>query len=299
MAINADVQARYEARIDELFAGEEPRFHSGVTVLVRADVLDMLGYGDQPVILAEVKVRKSYDNHPEMTAEIWKKIPQWLENPAMVFVSDTNPDRLVFIAPEKIGDNTVRLIIAEELDNQGNRHLLLNAYSSEKSPFGRWLEDRLLLYADTKEAPRILGKYARRLRHVLEDPAFRPNARINGTGRGKQKALGLGTILTEKKLEGYRKRTQHVEVSLPQQEQDPRTEKIQLAKSLHGRYLDTTRLTAERKEAEKKRLDAVIKTTPLERIERFIGMLRSELRKAQEKTKTKNIGKNRSGSIER
>lgn len=45
MAINADVQARYEARIDELFAGEEPRFHSGVTVLVRADVLDMLGYG--------------------------------------------------------------------------------------------------------------------------------------------------------------------------------------------------------------------------------------------------------------
>ena len=178
MAINADVQARYEARIDELFAGEEPRFHSGVTVLVRADVLDMLGYGEQPVILAEVKVRKSYDNHPEMTAEIWKKIPQWLENPAMVFVSDTNPDRLVFIAPEKIGDNTVRLIIAEELDNQGNRHLLLNAYSSEKSPFGRWLEDRLLLYADTQEAPRILGKDARRLRHVLEDPAFRPDARI-------------------------------------------------------------------------------------------------------------------------
>ena len=299
MAINADVQARYEARIDELFAGEEPRFHSGVTVLVRADVLDMLGYGDQPVILAEAKVRKSYDNHPEMTAEIWKKIPQWLESPAMVFVSDTNPDRLVFIAPGKIGDNTVRLIIAGELDNQGNRHLLLNAYSSEKSPFGRWLEDRLLLYADTKEAPRILGKYARRLRHVLEDPAFRPDARINGTGRGKQKALELGTILTEKKLEGYRKRTQRVEVSLPQQEQDPRTEKIQLAKSLHGRYLDTTRLTAERKEAEKKRLDAVIKTTPLEQIERFIGMLRSELRKAQEKTKTKNIGKNRSGSIER
>ena len=299
MAINADVQARYEARIDELFAGEEPQRRGGIIVLVRSDILSLLGYRDQPLELAEYKVVKGIDNHPEMTADIWKKVPQWLENPAMVFVSDTNPDRLVFFAPEKLDTKVIRLVIEPKVDNEGNRHLLLNGYASGENRFNRWLNDRLLLYADTKEAPRISEEVAQRLRHVLEDPAFRPDARINGTGRGKQKALGLGTILTEKKLEGYRKRTRHVEVSLPQQEQEPRTERIQLAKSLHGRYLDTTRLTAERKEAEKKRLDAVIKTTPLEQIERFIGMLRSELRKAQEKTKNKNIGKNRSGSIER
>ena len=58
MAINADVQARYEARIDELFAGEEPQRRGGIIVLVRSDILSLLGYRDQPLELAELRTRQ-------------------------------------------------------------------------------------------------------------------------------------------------------------------------------------------------------------------------------------------------
>lgn len=80
-------------------------------MLDRADILDMLGYVDMPLRLAEGKVVAGQTNHPLMTADVWKKIPDWVDNPAMVFDSDTVNERLVFIAPEKVRGNDVRIII--------------------------------------------------------------------------------------------------------------------------------------------------------------------------------------------
>jgi hypothetical protein len=98
---SASTKAAYEARIDALFAGGKPTL-DGVRVLDRSDMLALLGMGDGPVNLAEGKVTAGQDNHPHMTAAMWKKIPQWLDNPALVFDSDTTPGRLVFIAPELV-----------------------------------------------------------------------------------------------------------------------------------------------------------------------------------------------------
>lgn len=78
-------------------------------------------------------------------------------------------------------------------------------------------------------------------------------------------------------------------------------EKIGLAEKLHSRYLDVMDLSVKEKADKKNQLNEVIKTASLSQIDRFIGMLRSELRKTQEKTTriTQSRGKNRNGGIER
>ena len=304
MAIDTDLQKAYEARIDALFAGAKAKTDGGAIVLPRADVLSMLKYLDLPVEVAEGKVFLGQTNHFEVPPELWKKAVQWLENPAIVFRSEKVPDNLVFYAPEKLGERLIRLIIEPE---KNGKHLLLNLYSTpNKDPFGRWMNERLLLYADTKEAPRILGEYARRLRHVLQDPAFRPDARIHGTGRGKQKALGPMRILTEKNLSGYRKAHPFDKGAwlLEQQNRERsrqekmRMKQIDMAKALYGRYVDMTNFSPAQKNAMKKQLNQKLKESSIEEISFFIKEVRENSKKIQEKQSLqlhRNIGKNRGG----
>ena len=195
----------YEARIDELFAGEPAATGDGVTVLDRSDILDMLGFGDTPVRLVESKVIAGQTNHPNITAEVWKKVPEWIENPAMVFDSDTERGRLTVIAPELVEGQPVRIILAPSRDGL-EASVLINAYGASKEmPLKRWTDDRLLRYADTKRAAQINEAFGRRLPDVLKNPDFMPDAHIHGMGRGNKKSSRQTKILTEKELGGYRK----------------------------------------------------------------------------------------------
>ncbi|SNW07451.1 Uncharacterised protein [Eikenella corrodens] len=165
----------------------------------------MLGFGDKPLKLAEGKVLAGIDNHPAMTAEVWKRLPEWIDKPAMVFDSDTVDGRLVFIAPEKVRGSDVRIVIEPKGDAL-EAHVLVNAYNKDsKSPYFRWVNDRLLRYADKEKASRIDERFGLRLPDILRNPAFMPDAQIHGMGRGNMKALRRTKILTEKNLQGYLK----------------------------------------------------------------------------------------------
>ncbi len=187
-------KAAYERRIDELFSDEKAN-RVGVTVLNRSDMLDMLGYGDMPVVLKESKVIDSKYNHANMTAEVWKKIPDWIDNPALVFDSETVKDRLVFVAPEQVRGNPA-LIILEPKDDALETHLLVNAYDNTDStkPYGRWLNDGLLRYADKEKAREVVPRTV--------------GLRLSDTLRNTQ---GRKRILTERNLQGYRKNNPFVE----------------------------------------------------------------------------------------
>lgn len=139
-------RAAYERRIDALFSGDSPR-RLGARVLGKSDVLDMLGYGTKAVHVAEGKVVAGQYNHG-LTAEHWKKIPEWLDNPAAVFDSDTVPGRLVFIAPETVNGSPVRMVVEPNArDGDAVVHLLVNAYDATgRTPFARWVDDGLLRY---------------------------------------------------------------------------------------------------------------------------------------------------------
>ena len=194
---SVSTQEKYEQRIDELFAGRH--FRDQVRVLDRSDLLDMLGYGSKPVVLVNSKVNAA--KHPNMDAAAWKRVPEWLDNPAMVFESQTESDRLVFIAPETAAGNMVRIIIEPKAD-QLEAHVLVNAYDMEAgntimpraggkynplTTFAKWRDDGLLKYID-KEKTRLL---ASRSGLLLPRRLLQPT--------------GLGKILTEKNLQGYLK----------------------------------------------------------------------------------------------
>ena len=205
---SASTQEKYEQRIDELFAGSKPNYN-GQRVLDRSDMLDMLGYGDMPLHLVESKVVQGVDNHPQMTAEVWKKIPEWVDKPAAVFESDTDKNRLVFIAPEKVAGRPVRIII-EPNGNHLEAHILVNAYdANSRMPWQRWVRDGLLKDMDMTNAHTVLGSSGSNAALPTRQPSrfgsseaqsFR--SQLNGMlaqSRGRKK------ILTEKNLQGYLK----------------------------------------------------------------------------------------------
>jgi N12 class adenine-specific DNA methylase len=181
-----ETKAAYEARIEALFAGARASL-TGVRVLDRTELLGLLGYADKPVTLAEGKVIAGQAKHPAMTAEVWKKIPEWIDAPAAVFDSDTEQGRLVFVAPELIG-GSMALIIVEPKANGLDAHLLLNAYDKDGGPppIGRWLRDGLGRYIDQKKFPAILTA-----------------SRLQLPGTALQNKPGTRKMLTEKNLRGY------------------------------------------------------------------------------------------------
>lgn len=189
-SLSPDTRQAYEARIDALFAGGKARL-DGVRVLDRSDVLGLLGHADKPVVLAEGKVLARQQNHPRMTAQVWKKVPDWLENPAAVFESETDGG-LVVIAPELVGGAPVSIIVRPDAVAGGalQAHLLLNAYDrSSSTPFMRWIGDGLLKFADTKKFPALFEQTSGR--------------RLPGTALLNK--LGTARILTEKHLAGWRR----------------------------------------------------------------------------------------------
>lgn len=175
----------YEARIDALFSGEKPRLQ-GARVLDRSDMLAFLGLGDGPVNLAEGKVTAGQNNHPHMTASIWKKIPEWLENPALVFDSDTAAGRLVFIAPELVNGSPVRIIVEPNAGGGVKAHLLVNAYDAQGNSFRRWEQDGLLRYVDRNKYAHVSGTFQPRLAGLPGD-------------------RGRASIVTDKQYNGWRR----------------------------------------------------------------------------------------------
>lgn len=185
---SASTQQAYEARIDALFSGQAQKdSRTGVRVLDRSDMLAFLGMGDGPVSLAESKVNAA--KHPNMTAEVWKKIPQWLDNPAAVFDSATVQGRLVMIAPELVNGAPV-LMVVEPQKGGIQVHLLQNAYDKDDSPppVGRWLREGLAHYVNQKEFPAILQQSGLQL-----------------SSSAWQNKPGTRKILTEKNFSGYLK----------------------------------------------------------------------------------------------
>ncbi len=188
---SAETKDNYEKRIDELFSDKKAG-RVGVTVLNKSDVLDLLGYGGKPIVLQESKVIQGMDKHPEMTADVWKNIPDWIENPVAVFQSDTVSDRLVFVAPEMVAGVPVIVIVEPDAQISGslNAHLMINAYGTTGSnkPYFRWIRDGLLKYANKQK----FLAFAHRVGFQLSE-------------KDMQNKQGSAKILTDKQLDGYRK----------------------------------------------------------------------------------------------
>lgn len=184
-------KSAFENRIDALFGGAKANL-KGVRVLDKSDLLDMLGYGGMPVELNESKVVLNRKNHPEMTAQQWKKVPKWLDNPVAVLKSKTHDKRLVFV-PDKLIDGAPVYLVVEPNSRGLDIHVLVNGYAKDGNPqqtfrdIWRDLANGNTEFVDSKKARELLGRSGLQL----------PRLPSLNTSRKK--------ILTEKNLQGYRK----------------------------------------------------------------------------------------------
>lgn len=151
-------KAAYDKRIDELFKGAKPN-REGVRVLDEGDVLTITGYGKMPVDLVERHaIVEGGEKHP-LKREQWKQIPEWLDNPAVVFkrVSDGH---LTIIGPEKVNGHAVVMGLEPKVvpgRGAAERHLLLTAYEKDSGtvPTHSRMEtgDLEPLYVDQRKGP--------------------------------------------------------------------------------------------------------------------------------------------------
>ena len=192
-ALSPETRATFESRIDSLFNGGKAV--TGTRVLDRSDVMGLLGHPNVPLMLNERHLLDGLTNHPEMTAAVWKKVPQWIENPAMVYSDPRDTGRLVVIAPEVVAGYPVMLVVEPNPTPAARGHaqpfqLLVTAYAKTGGglPSPRYLASSgHLLYVDTKNAPEVLQ---------------RAGVQFPGQAALQQ---GRKKILTEKHLNGWRK----------------------------------------------------------------------------------------------
>ena len=109
-------------------------------------------------------------NH-NLTAEHWKKIPDWIDNPAAIFDSETAPGSLVLIAPESYKGQPIRMIFNPNTkENNIEVHLLANAYNAQiQAPTARCLRDGLLRYIDKAKSRQFLQASGLQLPSTLKE----------------------------------------------------------------------------------------------------------------------------------
>lgn len=183
-------KAAYEARIDALFSDAAKASRDGVKVLDSSDVMGLLGQERVPLVLSETHVlHDGRTNHPEMTAEVWKRVPEWIENPAAVYTDPKHPGKLTIVAPERLAGYPVLIAVEPNTLRGKPDHLLVTAFAKttgDLPAYGYLASSGRLRYADTKKAPEVW-------RLIGDSP--RPN----------RPAPGAKPILSEKHLGGYRR----------------------------------------------------------------------------------------------
>ena len=184
-------KAAYERRIDELFAGGHAS-RQGAVLLDGSDVMGLLGHEHVPLVLNERHLLDGRSSHPEMTAAAWKRVPEWLENPAAVYDDPRHPGRLTVIAPETLAGYPVVMAVELEPDNPHDpraHQLLVTAFAKttgDLPALGFLAASGRLQYVDTKTAP-----------VAWPDTGDVP--------RTAGRAHGAKRILTEKSLAAWRK----------------------------------------------------------------------------------------------
>lgn len=174
-------QRKFEQRIAALLKTKKAQ--GNTVVLDRSDMLGLLGYPDVPLLLAEAHVLEGRKRHDKMTLEDWKKVPGWLDNPALVYLDTeergkargenagdvdaaSSTWRLVMIAPEKVQGAPVMMVLQPNATpRRGSKlrefHLLITAYEKDGGdpPTVESLRERgLLRYLNEEKAAEVMPK---------------------------------------------------------------------------------------------------------------------------------------------
>ena len=173
-ARSGNTRATYEARIDELASGAAPDNVNGVRVLDRSDVLDLLGYGNHEVVLAEKHAFDDGKYNHALTVEEWKRLPEWIDGPVAVFERDDG--KLTLIAPELKDGRPIVVGLAPRTGRtpqHGGKqlHVVVTAFGKDRGPLpvSRWVEEGRLRYLDQKKTPDFVRRSGLRLPSTADE----------------------------------------------------------------------------------------------------------------------------------
>lgn len=121
-----------------------------------SEALQSIGARTNNIYMRKSKIGIIFEDHPEVTVDVIKKVPDILENPVLIMKSLTRPDSIVLLGEEK-AENGNNLMVALELTPKpGGRteaefSLVTSAYGRDDENLRNLINNSELLYLDTNK----------------------------------------------------------------------------------------------------------------------------------------------------
>jgi hypothetical protein len=157
-----------EEYVNEIEAWEKDGMPDGETFILgtTGDVLQGLGAIESDIYMLSKKINKILNDHPEMTIDEIKKIPQILENPILILKSqnigrdDADNTRLVIFGNIKATDGRPILSVLDLKPVENNLAVndmqkVSSAYTKDTDPID-FVKNSLVVYADKKRTTKLL-----------------------------------------------------------------------------------------------------------------------------------------------
>ena len=147
--VQYSIDPGFAKAIDNWDGKKEITFRLGST----SKALQSIGVKDTGIIWHSAKIRKILNEHPEMSRNIIKQVPNILENPVMVLQSKNSDSRIVMLGEvfDEAG-NLVTAVLELQPTTKGGQiqdfTVVISAYGKDFSP-QQFIRDSGLLYVDT------------------------------------------------------------------------------------------------------------------------------------------------------
>ena len=128
--------------------------HGYFRVGTTSEALKSIGARTDNIYMRKSKIGTIFEDHPEVTVDVIKKVPDILENPVLIMKSLTRSDSIVLLS-EKKAENGNSLMVALELTPKpGGRteaefSLVTSAYGRNDENLRNLINNSELLYLDT------------------------------------------------------------------------------------------------------------------------------------------------------
>mgnify|MGYP004628282337 CR=1 FL=1 len=121
-----------------------------------SEALQSIGARTDNIYMRKSKIGMIFEDHPEVTVDVIKKVPDVLENPVLIMKSLTRPDSIVLLSEEKAENGNSLMVALELTPKPGGRteaefSLVTSAYGRDDENLRNLINNSELLYLDTNK----------------------------------------------------------------------------------------------------------------------------------------------------
>lgn len=145
--IEDEIQRWFDTKLPEQRKKDGGFFEIGRT----SEALKSIGLSDFKIYLGKSKVQRFLDDHPEMSIDVAKQIPDMLENPLVVMSSRTHSKTSLVIVGDVVIDGKsvlLPLLVKPEDGKVQNFYTVTSAYGKEKESLEHLLNNSTIYYIE-------------------------------------------------------------------------------------------------------------------------------------------------------